>query len=401
MRRPIGTTAEDSLCVLRLTGANADFPYILTTTIPVIEPGETVTTSIELKASGDAKVLSKGLLKVSLQLGDAGTGEVRDLMEYLLGVQVSPVYTHNPDAQFLLVINASAPESATKQLTKFFKESLRIPIDVFNLSLTGSFLTSTGENVCQRYKGKTIAILGNTFLYFQKGSREAWDLLDPAEVYSLLKSKTSLLIFGPENMESLKLFAKLAAAPLPPLFHSKQSTTSLSDVTSILQKGDSQGKLYTISVKKTLFSGLDSSMQSKSEDVQKQLGKKFPNRRFLVAQCESTSPPDAKKQTDGAIAIIEGLAQGAQMLGTSVLGGHTDEMTSYIVYMIVFSLPWAEQCTIYWNVITSNTFNNDRLKSTTVYKGLSYGSGQSYNVHHLVLPLSGFLLFFFFFFFAR
>jgi hypothetical protein len=346
--------------------------------IPIIEPGRTATVIIELQPSDNAKDFQKGVMVVSLGLGDTGTDHIRGLVTYHLNVQVSPGYTHNPNAQFLLVTNATAPSESTQHLANYIKKEICIPVDIFNISLTGSYLLQSGENVCSRYEGKTIAILGNTFNYFQKGTREPWDLLDITEVYSLLQKNTGFMFFGPENLPSLKLFAKLASTPLPPLLHTQQSATSLPDVLSKLQKTNGppeEVKIYTIPVKKSLFSGLDSSIKSKIQEAQKQLTGKFPLRRFLIAPCEISTPPDAKKQSEGAIAIVEGIPQSGKMIVSTRLGGNTTNISTYNANMITLSLPFADQCTMYWNLARSNTHHNVGMKVRTIYEGLVYGTG--------------------------
>ena len=82
-------------------------------------------------------------------------------------------------------------------MTKFIQRDLQLQLDIFNLSLYGSFFEPvTEEHVLGAYAGKSIVILGNQFPYFQSGHRFAYELLDPTLACSLAKAGTNFLFSG-------------------------------------------------------------------------------------------------------------------------------------------------------------------------------------------------------------
>jgi hypothetical protein len=117
-------------------------------------------------------------------------------------------------SKFLVVINGSTPNTAIIQTLNVINDGLHFPSDVFNLSLTGSFkMSGAARNILWDYLGKTVIIFANPLNYFQAGSRDAWDLLDPWEAYLLAKRGLRFLFISPTNPDSLKSWAAQAASP--------------------------------------------------------------------------------------------------------------------------------------------------------------------------------------------
>ena len=102
-------------------------------------------------------------------------------------------------------------------------------------------------------------------------------------------------------------------------------------------------------------------MESRSKSTAKELNKHFPLRRFVVGPCDPdpSNPLPISKHKSGDISIIEGLPHHAKFAVS--LQTHIDILTSYNVAMIVHSLPFKDQCAIFWNILNHDYSSGIRV----------------------------------------
>jgi len=214
MHRLTGTLMSDQHGVFDLKNANEHSPHEISDLIDVLGPGSAVPVIQDFQVSQFVPVFITGDIVVSLMLSDPHTGRIRPITTFNLRIQVSSAYSYNPLSQFLLVINGSTPNKAILQTMEFINDGLQLPVDIFNLSLVGSFRNKeTEQNVLWNYVGKSAIIFGNPMNYYQFGMRDVWDLLDPWEANMLLKRGISFLFICPWNTNGLKDWAAQMALP--------------------------------------------------------------------------------------------------------------------------------------------------------------------------------------------
>jgi hypothetical protein len=130
-------------------------------------------------------------------------------------MQIFGVYSLSPNPSYLLVVNSKTPNHAIHQIIVLLRERLHTHLDIFNLSLTGSYDSPvTNENVLKSYAGKSVIIFGNSFPYFNQGNKDPWSLLDPWHTGLLIKGGTSVLFTAVSNLEGLRKWAREATGLL-------------------------------------------------------------------------------------------------------------------------------------------------------------------------------------------
>lgn len=109
-------------------------------------------------------------------------------------VQISCSYQRSDDPGYLVVVNGSTPNFAIRQTLGFLRHRLRMKVDVFNLSVYGSYdiRDASGDSVLSQYRGKSIIIFGNEYSHPGVGLKRPWDLIDAYAVTALLKKGTYL-----------------------------------------------------------------------------------------------------------------------------------------------------------------------------------------------------------------
>jgi hypothetical protein len=305
-------------------------------------------------------------LKLELLVAEPRQDEnypLRSVAFYDLEMQLSIGYKFNPLSSFLLVINSAMPTSVIDQMTKFIQHDLQLQVDIFNLSLYGSFIDPlTKENVLSAYVGKSIVIVANQFPYFQSGLRFPFQLLNPRLVCSLAKGGTKILLSG-QALDANLDFTFLnwsSYVILPPYPREATTEPQAGSVHGKPFKGfikalalrnaekvkDPVLQTHTFPRKRRLLKGdtmlLDLAMADKT------LKQHFPLSRYTIAR-EST---DGTKKELGRIVVSEGLPQSAEILAS--LTPHDasgEELTMYHQHMFVACLPFAMRASMFWNMV--------------------------------------------------
>ena len=131
---------------------------------------------------------SEGYLTLELMLSDPATSKLRSVQKHQMHMQISGLYSLSPNSSYLLVVNSKTPNHAIHQIISLILHRLHTHLDIFNLSLTGSYESpATNQDVLQSYAGKSVIIFGNTFPYFNQGNKDPWSLLDPWHTGLLIK----------------------------------------------------------------------------------------------------------------------------------------------------------------------------------------------------------------------
>ncbi|KAK3381208.1 hypothetical protein B0H63DRAFT_560930 [Podospora didyma] len=373
-----GTRLSDPGGMFELQRAKAETPHDIMDMIDVLEPGERMPIVVEFRVSELVNEFTTGSLLVTLMLSDPQSGNQRVVVAFDLRIQISPPYRHNPASRFLLVVNAQSPNAFVVELINFIQHGLHLPVDVFNISLSGSLKTvDTRQDVLTNYMGKSIIILGNTMTYFQDSTREPWEMVDVGQASALARGGTSFLVVSPTNIASFKGFAHLVSTPGSGPAANLASGETINSVKEAVQKlatATPASKNLIIPVKKTLLRSLDKTLMSTAETAQEQLADRFPLRRFLVTPLEadeSTTAGGKTKAKGGAITIIEGLPQDAKLIAslqqTLTSGQQTPVVTDYTISMLAHTFSFRDQCAMFWNIAGRNTAHG--LNTRVVYVG--------------------------------
>ncbi|KAJ2904220.1 uncharacterized protein MKZ38_008550 [Zalerion maritima] len=405
LRRVGGTRMADPGGVFDLTYAEESSPHEVTDFLEELGPGEEVPITQDFHVSHSISPFSSGELCVSLMLADPhSTGSNRMVQYFNLPIQISASYSYNPLSRFLLVMNAATPNQLILQTISFLENGLHACVDLFNLSLVGSFMidAQSGEAdeerhdvqcVIDKYVGKTVIIFGNSMQYFQNGTREPWDLLDPWETCDFANNGTNFLFLNTANTTGLRDWSYQIMNPAydglePSAGETKEKVTAPKLIRSMT--GDSMTdprpleRVNTFPVKKPLFRNLDKVMQAKADKVQKTLDKKMPLRRFMVVPCDEheedpepeVEPEEGKKKKKtkkskrklGNVAIVEGLPHNAKLVaGMERFKPERMNLSDYNIALITHSLPFEDQCHIFWNLLSASSMPG--ADGTTVSTG--------------------------------
>ena len=155
LRRCAGTHFTDPGFIFELRHASSDQANRADDMLEKLEPGAEVTIVEDFTVLEQARAFSAGELILELLLSDPHTGKLRSIAAHKMDLQVSSSYRYNPRSRFLLVINSQTPNQSIRQITDFIENGLHVCLDVYNLSLTGSFINpATGQNILKSYAGK-------------------------------------------------------------------------------------------------------------------------------------------------------------------------------------------------------------------------------------------------------
>jgi hypothetical protein len=310
---------------------------------------------------------SDGWLTLELLLADPQTGQMRSVQKYHMRMQISAHYELSPDPSVLLVVNSSTPNHAIHQIIEFLRYRLHTKLDIFNLSLTGSYESPvTKRNVLESYTGRTVVIFANAFTYFGKEAKNPWDLLNAWETALLLKAGTSLLFanVAEANLRSLQEWATHANFPV----FDHDPTAELDPVGSDLnakavavnlrQLGPNAAATNKVGLRqypipKGLLGGSASKLNRSATKAAKRLNKEMPLRRF--ATFPEAGIGAGAGNTIGTVMICEGVPRTAKVIATM---GHfgpspagTNAIADYDMYFIVSCLPFALRARMFWNMV--------------------------------------------------
>ncbi|KAF2493298.1 hypothetical protein BU16DRAFT_563461 [Lophium mytilinum] len=347
-------------------------------------PGAEVPIDQDLMVSSSAMEYSDSVLTLDLMLSDPskvqkGTPSVlsaRSVMTHFFKMQISGKYQYNPRSRCLLVVNSGTPNKAIHQIIKFIRTGLQLEVDIYNISLTGSFTDpETSTDVLSRYEGKSIIVYGSSLPYFRAGNRNPWDFMDAWEVCRLAKAGTNFLFASAADSNSLHQWGSVLAFPtLSTAMPSNINAENLASLLENLKLGklapDNAHTYHKFTVKMNpafgCFSNLESTLLKNSHAAANKLNKTYPLRRFVARPDLITD----KRKSSGSVIVSEGLSKSANILVSKLPHPELEWITEYHMYTVVSCLPFSDQARIFWNLV--GQWDKQGLPSTTVYNGLPH-----------------------------
>lgn len=255
---------------------------------------------------------SEGNLKLELLLSEPGRVEsqfsrinrqheeypsLRSVVSYAIKLQIAGTCEYNKESGFLLVVSSQMTNRIVHQIIEFIRDELMRSVDIFNLSVGGSFENSaTGKSVLEDYHGEGVIICPNMFPFFRRGYISAFNLLDPCLVGRVARAGTNFLLVGPnQNLQ----MASTGASMLAPITESPhvsmpelpetatQPAASLKELSTKLYESGApqlgpQVPKHEFSSQKALFKNHDSKLASDAKSAAQKMNSMFPLRRFTV-----------------------------------------------------------------------------------------------------------------------
>jgi hypothetical protein len=375
--RAAATRISDPNRFFTLTHAIPEKPDEASDNIPDIQPNSMITIDQDLSVSEQTMEFSEGYLTLELMLADPITGKMRSVQKHRMHMQISGKYSLNTNPSYLLVINSKTPNHAIHQIISFVRQRLHTSLDIFNLSLSGSFKSPVTQlNVLKSYEGKSIVIFGNTFPYFDQGNRDPWMLLDPWETGLLLKAGTNIFFASVGNLQGLNEWSSRATFPAHSFTAGSQSINDqdAKKVVEKLKKVDPKALtqelvVHRFPVKSGMFGSLQSTVDSKAKKSAKILNKNVPLRRFLAVPDVGAATTTEKM---GGIIICEGVPKTSNMIASvGIFLPNTDgsnTIAPYHAFFIVSCLPFNVKVRMFWNMLGKATAAG--VLGDIVYAGL-------------------------------
>jgi hypothetical protein len=385
VKRACATKLSDPQQFFMLTYATAEKPDEAVDDLDELEPHSMVTIDQEFGVNDHVMEFSDGFLTLELLLADPKTGAMRAIQKHQMRMQISGVYNLTPDPSVLLVVNSSTPNHAIHQIIALLRHRMHTKLDIFNLSLTGSYESPvTNQNVLKSYLGKTIVIFANTFVYFSKENKNPWELLDPWETGLLLKAGTSLLFANAAeaNMPSLENWGAHSTFPAYDFAAGADSVTdqNAKGVAQALRKAGTENMTSDMAVHRfpvskgglNCFSTLESTVDKSAASAAKTMTKNIPLRRFVAVPDLEVMDDTAKT---GGVVVCEGVPRTAKMIASVGYFGPsppgTNIIADYDMFFIISCLPFAVRARMFWNVI-------GRVEAAGIACGVLYSGVQTF-----------------------
>ncbi|KAK8867416.1 hypothetical protein PGQ11_005994 [Apiospora arundinis] len=338
--------------------------------IDEIQPGSTVNIEQEFIVNDKVVDFIYGHLKVDLQLCDPQTSSDRTVQEHHMQVQVSCPYQRTDNAGYLLVVNSETPSYAILQTLGFLKNHLHAKVDVFNLSIYGSYyIRGSSDSVLSEYMGKSIIIFGNDYDHPGVGLKRPWDLIDPWVATVLLKGGTSFHFPNVPDaaLSKLQSWSKRVVFPAHRL-RADQQTESVVDTNDLVRKLRSAG------VRPLEGSGLEdgasagngdmvhafrvtkSRLDRRTEAASHVLAENMPLRRFVTAP--DSTDANGEGHRERRVLVIEGVPRTARLTATTApftestrSDQPTESVTDHDAFLLVSSLPFVVRARMLWNIV--------------------------------------------------
>lgn len=359
------------------TAGNDKYQYI-----DLLEPGDEATFGLVFKVSDDAEAFDRAKFLVQLLLDEPSQdferfspipliSGLRCIAWFDRDFQISPAYSFDPDAAYLLIVNSGTPRSLVRDVVNFVSDQAGLKMDVYNHSVSGTLLQASshgkvgGENVLLSYAGKTIVLLANEMDYFGEHGRAVYEFIDPWLVTKLLVAGTSIVLLGVGKAANLvQGWGRMVSAPELPIddsgkdgsLHSTEGIATFLSKLSLLN-GSTPSldvRTHTIKVKKRFFRSLEDSASRDGKKLVKKLRKKYPFQSFAIEAKISSSPPDAESKKSKAlksaeILVREGLSSRVSMLASPI--SSVDEvgfLAGQFEFLLLASLPFERRLAILW-----------------------------------------------------
>jgi hypothetical protein len=309
---------------------------------------------------------------------------LRPVVWYGMRMQLAGTYSYNPQASFLLVVNAYTVNKVIHQAMRFIRNELGLAYDIFNISVSGNLVSPvTGRHLLEDYQGKSIILFTNAFPYFSRGQRTIFDFLDPTVVGVLAQTGTSISLFGPSQSSETaikwsSMLSFLRVRPGETEDDCSVRTNNLNGLRkSVYERGhhpfDKNLAKHGFASQKTLFAGGERKLYADAKEAAQKMTKTFPLRRFTIH-----GNPEVKDSASspGFVEIYEGLPMAAKIrYSLQDFDASGPDIPDFNKYVTVASLPFAMRVEMLWNIVKSggtvsgvNTVDLYHVKSTEVLK---------------------------------
>ncbi|KAK8043113.1 hypothetical protein PG994_013596 [Apiospora phragmitis] len=354
--------------------------------IDEIQPGSTLTIDQEFTINDNVEDFVDGDLRLELHLSGPQTRLIQTVQEHRMEVQISCPYQRTENPGYLLVVNSDTPNYAIRQTLGFVRHRLRMEVDVFNLSVYGSYnIRGSGESVLSQYSGKSIIIFCNDYRHPWLGLSRPWDFIDPRAATKLLECGTSLHFSNVAEaaLNDLQSWTNTVVFPARGL-RADQHTVSIQDsntlATDLRRSRVSLEVLREFPVAQTplsAFESLESTLNRRTRTTVKMLAQNLPLRRFIVAPVPTTSGGETPKK--GRLLVMEGVPRTAKMTATTVpfqdlppsSYRQTESVSDHDAFLLVSCLPFNRRVRMFWNMVCHEDAHG--IGWDTLFEGLEKG----------------------------
>lgn len=367
--------------------------------LETLDPGCEVPISQTFRVSQRALEYDEAHLKLELMLSDPNGASnndgplsedhpehptLRPVIWYGMRLQIAGTYSYNPNASFLLVVNAYTVNKVIHQAMKFIRHELGLAYDIFNISVGGNLISPvTGRHVLEDYEGKSIILFTNAFPYFSRGQRTIFDFLDPVVVGLLAQAGTSISLFGPSQSSdvAIKWSSMLNFLRVRPESAEGDGSVRSNNMKELRKtvydsghrQFDRRQPKHGFPSQKTLFSSGEKKLNADAKQAAQKMTKTFPLRRFAVHGNPEIKQAD---NSPGYVEIYEGLPLATKIrYSLQDFDGNAAEIPDFNKYVIIASLPFAMRVEMLWNIVKSggavngvNTVDLYQLKSVDLLK---------------------------------
>jgi hypothetical protein len=328
--------------------------------VKLLEGNQEETLKWVAKISPDVLPYHRLQARVALQLTPPDLTDPGTIQFYDLSIQVVNSYVYDPQSAVLLVTNLRTTASEVMEWAHLIRDKLKLKMDIFNLSLSGHLETvlpgdSNPTSLFELYRGKTVVLLADPFPYFERGERNALDMVDGDKVSRAMSCGTSLLVMNSTNGEDSPHIPRLLRTESYPLVLTFQTTKQL--VKAILNMKDQKTfyqtrfictpKAKTYQTNRCLF---------KANKAALELHRRIPNVRFLVFWA-----PTPGRREAGKVEILPCITYNASkfLISQMVKDGIQDEVKAF---SILFSLPFSTRLEMLWDKLTQSVLPEDNTE---------------------------------------
>ena len=318
-------------------------------------------------------------------------------------MQVSNMYTYQPNAQFLLITNPKTTARQSQAIQNFIKTDLKMEVDLCNIHQNGGLLWQReidGEEprpITENYHGKTVIVHDNSFDFFSAGQRTASQLFDPEWLFNISESRGSCLFIGSGDPGAFEDVTQSATFPL---------STDLNDAFKDIQRshcfpsaeelvksfvqdkqlGNTRVGLSVIPLSAKWYRFGRSRAEINARDLARHIHTRLLNERLLVSHATPNQvnsndyhrfsstldlPSKQSQSIKGYLVVLAGIDQHHFLTSTEsdiklIPAGGTDptptRLDHYTRYMIIAAIPFAKRVDLLWRNVYSNPIVAEAIK---------------------------------------
>lgn len=254
--------------------------------VQVLRGGEKTNLSLSAKVLPAANSYETLSAEVALYFSPPDKSDPCSIQIQNISIKVANTYQYDGKSDVLLVANCNTTVSEVDSWNSLICKQLKMKMDVYNISPSGGFQTILPENtdpqsIFSLYHGKVIVILGNQFPYFERGQRNALDIIDGGDFTPAVSCGTSLIVSGLANPRQQMHIPRLLRMDDYPQCHTFKKTKNLIKAVIITKNMKSFYETKFVCTPRKKGNDLQR-CASKADGVAKELLRRVPNVRFSV-----------------------------------------------------------------------------------------------------------------------